>query len=93
MTYIEESLSPGEKILKITQYHWMYLISGILSAAFQTVIAIGILFLAIIYHYYDIVKLPPWISAARHPNWLCRIICALSGIPTLLPVSRLFCCC
>jgi uncharacterized membrane protein YdbT with pleckstrin-like domain len=60
MTYIEESLSPGEKILKITQYHWMYLVSGIISALFFMGIALGILFLAIIYHYYDIVKLPPW---------------------------------
>lgn len=60
MLYIEESLSPGEKILKITNYHWMYLVGGIINALFLSLVAIGIIFLAVIYHYYDIVKLPPW---------------------------------
>jgi uncharacterized membrane protein YdbT with pleckstrin-like domain len=60
MTYIEESLSPGEKILKVTHYHWMYLVGAVISAAFFVFFAFVTIFLAIIYHYYDIIKLPPW---------------------------------
>ncbi len=67
MTYIEESLSPGEKILKITNYHWMYLVSGIFGAVLFLAMALLILFLAVVYHYYDIVRLPPWnIPQAAH---------------------------
>jgi hypothetical protein len=87
MTYIEESLSPGEKILKITNYHWMYLVGSFINALFFVFLAGLTIFLAIIYHYYDIVKLPPWmihkaamelamsdyIRAFWHTNFLARM--------------------
>ncbi len=91
MTYTEESLGAGEKILKLTQYHWVYLLSSIFSALISLIIAVAIIFLAIIYHYYDIVKLPPWmihkaaaelafsdyIRAFWHTNLIARIVAFL----------------
>jgi hypothetical protein len=60
MQYVQESLSPGEKILKISHYHWIYIFRSVFSAMFFFVPAFVILFLGILYHYYDIFKLPPW---------------------------------
>lgn len=60
MTYTEESLGSGEKILKMASYHWMYMLNSVINALFLLLLAMGVIFLAIIYHYYDIVKLPPW---------------------------------
>src|SRR5690348_6480029 len=88
MQYVQESLSPGEKIIKISEYHWMYLVSSIIMALMFLGIAIGIIFLSIIYHYYDIVKMPPWLlhkaalelapgdylNAFRHINILVRAV-------------------
>jgi uncharacterized membrane protein YdbT with pleckstrin-like domain len=60
MLYIQESLAPGEKILKFTQYHWIYVALSVFSAFFFVVAAVAVLFVGVIYHYYDIVKVPPW---------------------------------
>jgi hypothetical protein len=60
MMYIQESLAPGEKILKFTQYHWIYVAMAALSASFYVIAAFALLFVGTIYHYYDIVKVPPW---------------------------------
>ncbi len=60
MHYVQESLAPGEKILKISGYHWMYVMGGVISAIFFFAMAIMILFLGIIYHFYDFTTLPPW---------------------------------
>lgn len=60
MHYVQESLAPGEKILKISGYHWMYVMGGVLGALFFFVGAVVIVFLGIIYHYYDIMTVPPW---------------------------------
>jgi hypothetical protein len=61
MQYTQESLSPGEKILKISHYHWIYVMHSVFGAAIFAALAVLIVFLAIIYHYYDIAKLPPWL--------------------------------
>lgn len=60
MHYVQESLSPGEKILKISHYHWVYVMGAVISALIFFFVAVAIIFLGIIYHYYDITKLPPW---------------------------------
>ena len=60
MMYIQESLGPGEKILKFTQYHWIYVALSVLSASIFVLLAFAVLFVGTIYHYYDIVKVPPW---------------------------------
>ena len=60
MHYVQESLAPGEKILKISGYHWMYIMGAVVGALLFFFSAILILFLGIIYHYYDITTLPPW---------------------------------
>lgn len=60
MHYVQESLAPGEKILKISGYHWMYIMGGVFSALIFFVGAVVVLFLGVIYHYYDIIKVPPW---------------------------------
>lgn len=60
MSYIQESLSPGEKIYKLTHYHWMYLLGAIIGSFMFMLGACFIIFLGIIYHYYDPMKLPPW---------------------------------
>jgi hypothetical protein len=60
MMYIQESLGPGEKILKFTQYHWIYVALSVLSASIFILLALAVLFVGTIYHYYDIVKVPPW---------------------------------
>jgi len=87
MLYIQESLAPGEKILKFTQYHWMYVALSALSASIFIFIAIALLFVGTIYHYYDIVKVPPWrifeaaaqlsfsdyVKAVWHVNILIRV--------------------
>ena len=60
MHYVQESLAPGEKILKISTYHWIYVLGSVVSAMIFFLTAIGMLFVGIVYHYYDIVKVPPW---------------------------------
>jgi len=60
MSYIHESLSPGEKIYKLTQYHWIYVAGALVSALFFVLLGLTSLFLGIIYHYYDVLKVPPW---------------------------------
>lgn len=60
MTYLHESLSSGEKIIMVTRYHWMYLVNALFWAFIFFAGAALILFLAVIYHYYDLPKLPPW---------------------------------
>lgn len=60
MSYIRESLTAGEKIYKITEYHWVYLVGSIISATLFTFVAFAVLFVGIIYHYFDPVKLMPW---------------------------------
>lgn len=60
MLYIQESLAPGEKILKFTQYHWMYVAIAGFGASIYVLLAFALLFVGTIYHYYDIVKVPPW---------------------------------
>lgn len=67
MHYVQESLSPGEKILKISGYHWMYVLNGVIGASIFFVLSIVILFVGVIYHYYPISKVPPWMifTAAR----------------------------
>jgi hypothetical protein len=60
MMYIQESLAPGEKILKFTQYHWIYVAMAALGASIYVITAFVLLFVGTIYHYYDIVKVPPW---------------------------------
>ena len=61
MLYIQESLAPGEKILKFTQYHWMYVALSVFGASIFILMAFALLFVGTIYHYYDIVKVPPWL--------------------------------
>lgn len=87
MMYIQESLAPGEKILKFTQYHWLYVALSALSASIFILLAFALLFVGTIYHYYDIVKVPPWkiflaakqlsigdyIKAVWHINILIRV--------------------
>ncbi|MDB5478397.1 MAG: rane-flanked domain protein [Alphaproteobacteria bacterium] len=60
MLYIQESLAPGEKILKFSQYHWIYVAGSLFGATIYIVLAFAFLFVGIIYHHYDIVKVPPW---------------------------------
>jgi hypothetical protein len=60
MMYIQESLGPGEKILKFTQYHWFYVAKSAFGALIYLLCAFALLFVGTIYHYYDIVKVPPW---------------------------------
>lgn len=60
MSYVHESLSPGEKIFKLSQYHWMYIAGAFVGAFLFVFMGLMSLFLGIIYHYYDIVKVPPW---------------------------------
>lgn len=60
MSYIQESLSAGEKIYKLTNYHWMYLVGSFIGAFLFVMAAFFLIFLGIIYHYYDPMKLPPW---------------------------------
>lgn len=101
MTYTEESLTPGEKILKLTHYHWFYMIGAIINAVMLTVLAGAIMFLAIIYHYYDIVKLPPWMihkAAAElalsdymrafwHTNPIARVVALLMILSGLVQIG------
>lgn len=60
MSYVQESLAPGEKILKISRYHWMYLVSSAISSIFFILMSIAVMIIGIVYHYFDIVKVPPW---------------------------------
>lgn len=60
MSYIQESLSPGEKIYKLSHYHWVYIAGSCLGAFLFIFLGFALIFLAIIYHYYDFFKLPPW---------------------------------
>lgn len=87
MTYVHESLSPGEKIFKITHYHWMFIAGAFFGAFLFIFMGMASLFLGIIYHYYDIFKVPPWmihkaaaelafkdyVNAFAHTNVLFRV--------------------
>lgn len=61
MLYIQESLAPGEKILKFSQYHIIYVLASLFGAVLFLGIAGVLLFIGIIYYYYDLVKVPPWL--------------------------------
>lgn len=101
MSYIQESLSPGEKIYKVSHYHWMYLAGSFVGAGLFLLAAIFTIFLAIIYHYYDIVKLPPWmihtaaaelafkdyLSAFWHINLLFRAAAFVMILMALIQVG------
>lgn len=101
MSYIQESLSPGEKIYKVTHYHWMYLAGSFVGAGLFVIAAMLTIFLAIIYHYYDIVKLPPWmihkaaaelafkdyIAAFWHINVLFRVAAFVMLLMALIQVG------
>lgn len=104
MSYIHESLSPGEKIYKVTHYHWMYLAGSFLGAGLFLLAAMLTIFLAIIYHYYDIVKLPPWmihkaaaelafkdyLAAFWHINVLFRVAAFIMVLMALIQIGARF---
>ncbi len=101
MLYIQESLAPGEKILKFTQYHWMYVALSVFSASFFVLMAICFLFVGVIYHYYDIVKVPPWmifraaaelapgdyVKAIWHTNIIIRVCAFLLFLMAIIQVG------
>lgn len=60
MSYIRESLSPGEKIYKLSHYHWVYIAGSFAGAFLFLFLAFALIFLGIIYHYHTLVKVPPW---------------------------------
>lgn len=60
MLYIQESLAPGERILKFSQYHFIFVAYSFLGAAFYIAAAIFTLFIGVIYYYHDITTVPPW---------------------------------
>lgn len=101
MLYIQESLAPGEKILKLTQYHWMYVALSAFGASIFILLAFALLFVGTIYHYYDIVKVPPWrifeaaaqlsfsdyIKAIWHVNILVRVGAFLLFLMAIIQVG------
>ena len=101
MLYIQESLAPGEKILKFTQYHWMYVAQSALGASIFVLLAFAMLFVGTIYHYYDIVKVPPWrileaaaqlsfsdyVKAVWHINILIRVGAFLLFLMAIIQVG------
>jgi uncharacterized membrane protein YdbT with pleckstrin-like domain len=105
--YLQESLSPGEKILKISEYHWMYMLAACFWGMFYLAIAAGIVFLGIIYHYYDIAQLMPWqvmdaarelawadyTRAFRHTNILIRVTAFLFVLMTLIQIGASYLVC
>lgn len=105
--YLQESLSPGEKIIKLSEYHWMYMVVACFWAFVFVAFAIGIIFLGIIYHYYDMVKLPPWqihlaaaelavgdyMRAFRHINVVVRVTAFIFILMAVIQVGASFLVC
>ena len=57
MLYIQESLTPGEHIVRPAFYHWMYVAHSSVWASIMCFIAIVVMILGAIYSYYP--TLPP----------------------------------
>ncbi len=65
MLYIMESLSPGEHIIQPTGYHWMYVFQKFIFLIVCVILAIALIIVGSVYHYYP--TLPPWkIMLALH---------------------------
>lgn len=47
MDYIRQSLSDGEELIHIAQFHWMYNVRAIFNVIFSTILSVGIVVFAV----------------------------------------------
>lgn len=47
MDYIRQSISDDEELIHIAQFHWMYVVSALLSLLFSVILALFIMYMAI----------------------------------------------
>ncbi len=72
MLYVQQSLSPGEELVHIGHFHWMYTLQAILSIVWGIVGCIGVIIGAVYFNNHFILSEPPesWLESVRtlHPG-------------------------
>jgi uncharacterized membrane protein YdbT with pleckstrin-like domain len=72
MLYVQQSLSPGEELVYIGRFHWMYTLQAIMGIIWGILGCVGVIAVSVYFkmHYGTDVKYDSWIEAVHdvHPG-------------------------